>query len=124
LDQVGIVQHSKGGDIMAVEYSDKMSSDFHDMIKEATRFKEILELYVLNNTPTDNTLFDIAIFDLLNANKEFIKDLRMVSDILRWQGKFVGMLGASKWDNKEAMPNRITYRSLDLLQADDGDKDR
>ena len=109
---------------MAVEYSDKMSSDFHDMIKEATRFKEILELYVLNNTPTDNTLFDIAIFDLLNANKEFIKDLRMVSDILRWQGKFVGMLGASKWDNKEAMPNRITYRSLDLLQADDGDKDR
>lgn len=111
---------------MAVEYSDKMSSDFHDMIKSATRFKEILELYVLNNTPTDNTLFDIAIFDLLNSNKEFIKDLRMVSDILRWQGKFVGVdvLQKTKWDNKDVMPNRVTYRSLDLLQAEEGDKDQ
>lgn len=103
---------------MKIEYSDKMSSDFHDMIRSATRFKDVLELYVLNNTPTDNTLFDIAIFDLLNANKEFIKDLRMVSDILRWQGEFVGMQGKSEWDNKDVMPNRITYRSLDLLQAE------
>lgn len=107
-----------------IEYSDKMSSDFHDMIKEATRFKEVLELYVLNNTPTDNTLFDIAIFDCLNANKEFIKDLRMVSDILRWQGKFVGMQGASKWRDEEAKPNRITYRSLDLLQAEQEGEDK
>lgn len=103
---------------MKVKYSDKMSTDFHDMIKEAKRFKDILELYVLNNTPTDNTLFDIAIFDLLNSNKEFIKDLTMVSDILRWQGEFVGMLAKSEWDNKDVMPNRITYRSLDLLQAE------
>lgn len=86
---------------MQIEYSDKMSSDFHEMIRSATHFKDVLELYVLNNTPTDNTLFDIAIFDLLNANKQFIKDLRMVSDILRWQGKFVWMQGASKWREEE-----------------------
>ncbi len=107
-----------------IEYSDKMSSDFHDMIKEATRFKEVLELYVLNVTPTDNTLFDIAIMDLLNSNKDFIKDLRMVSDILRWQGKFVGMQGASEWKNKEAKPNRVTYRSIDLLQEENGGEDQ
>lgn len=108
---------------MGIKYSDKMSSDFHDMIKSATHFKDVLELYVLNNTPTDNALFDIAIFDLLNANKEFIKDLMMVSDILRWKGDFVGVQVKSDWDNKDVMPKRVIYKSLDLLQAEQEGED-